>query len=147
MLGASAGGHLALLQGFKDSVPVKVKAIVDFYGPADMAAMYNSPAIPGGELAIYNVMGATPTSDSLLYAHSSPINFINTASAPTIILHGGSDIIVSHAQSDSLYAKLAAAGVTASFITYPTQGHGWTNADTLTNSLNHVQNFLIQHMP
>src|SRR5437868_10136991 len=34
LLGASAGGHLAMLQGYKDSVPVKPKAIVSFFGPS-----------------------------------------------------------------------------------------------------------------
>jgi acetyl esterase/lipase len=33
LLGASAGGHLALLQGYKYTSPVKVKAIVDFFWP------------------------------------------------------------------------------------------------------------------
>ena len=42
LLGASAGGHLALLQAYKYSTP-KIKAVVDLYGPSDMAEMYNNP--------------------------------------------------------------------------------------------------------
>src|SRR5215218_2624733 len=41
VLGASAGGHLALLQSYKNST-VKIKAIVDMFGPTDMVALYNS---------------------------------------------------------------------------------------------------------
>src|SRR5258705_7147659 len=32
LLGTSAGGHLSLLQAYKYSTPVKIKAIVDFFG-------------------------------------------------------------------------------------------------------------------
>jgi acetyl esterase/lipase len=45
LLGASAGGHLALLQGYKHTAPVKVKAIIDFFGPADLTELYNNPLL------------------------------------------------------------------------------------------------------
>jgi len=37
VLGASAGGHLALLQAYKNTTP-KVKALIDMFGPTDMTA-------------------------------------------------------------------------------------------------------------
>ena len=43
LIGASAGAHLALLQGYKYSFPVKPKAIIDFFGPTDLIEMYNNP--------------------------------------------------------------------------------------------------------
>ena len=146
LLGASAGAHLALLQGYKYTSPVRVKAIIDFFGPTDMTAMYNSPAMPGGDLAILNVMGTTPSLDSVLYATSSPINFVTPTAAPTLIMHGGVDNIVSISQSDSLFARLDSANVISSYVIYPTQSHGWTGPD-LYDSFNRLQSFLNARLP
>ena len=33
LIGASAGAHLALLQGYKYATPVRPRAIIDFFGP------------------------------------------------------------------------------------------------------------------
>ena len=46
LLGASAGAHLALLQAYKYTDPVKVQAVISFFGPADMEDIYNNPIHP-----------------------------------------------------------------------------------------------------
>lgn len=146
LVGASAGGHLALLQGYKYDAPVKPKAIVDFFGPTDMKEMYENPVLAGGDLPILAVMGATPQQDSLLYAHSSPINYVAAACPPTMILQGGADVIVNPLQSQTLYARLQSAGVASRLAFYPTQGHGWIGAD-LTDSFNQIDAFLNTYVP
>ena len=145
LLGVSAGAHLSLLQAYKYEEPVKVRAVVDFFGPTDMRAMYDSPATPLGALAMLNVMGITPQQNGDLYAQSSPINYINEFSSPTLIFHGGADNVVKHEQSDSLFARLDSANVIATYVKYPTQNHGWTG-DTLYHSFNQVQSFLETRM-
>ncbi|MEO6668677.1 MAG: alpha/beta hydrolase [Ferruginibacter sp.] len=147
IMGASAGGHLALLEAYKDTTPIRIKTVIDFFGPADMTAMYNNPSFPGGEVPIFNVMGNIPQLNSSLYEQSSPINFITPRVAPTIILHGGVDILVRHEQSDSLFAHLDSANVAAEYVFYPTQNHGWSNTDTLKHSFDHIQAFVNAHMP
>lgn len=146
LVGASAGGHLALLQGFKYDAPVKPKAIIDFFGPTDMKEMYENPVLAGGDLPILGVMGATPQQDSLLYAHSSPINYVSANCTPTMILQGGADVIVNPLQSQTLYARLQSAGVASRLAFYPTQGHGWIGAD-LTDSFNQIDAFLNTYVP
>ncbi|MDQ6757818.1 MAG: alpha/beta hydrolase [Bacteroidota bacterium] len=141
LLGVSAGAHLALLQGYKYSSPVKPKAIVSFFGPTDLIDMYNHPTnalVPQG---LASVVGKTPTQDSLLYANSSPVNFVNSTSSPTILLHGGLDPLVSVTQATMLKAKLDVSGVINQFVLYPTEGHGWFGA-TLSDSFNKIQAFL-----
>jgi dipeptidyl aminopeptidase/acylaminoacyl peptidase len=145
LLGASAGAHLALLHAYKDTVPVKIKTVIDYFGPSDMTEMYNNPAFPGGEALILNVMGTTPSLNSTLYAESSPVNFIRNTSAPTIIFHGDADVVVKRTQSDSLFAKLDSSNVNASMKIYPGQGHGFVT-DTLSNSFDRLQDFLLNHM-
>ena len=142
MLGVSAGAHLALLQSYKYSNTVKIKAVVDFFGPTDMAAMYNDPAplAPSSDIALlFN--GATPTTNATAYIQSSPINFVTAQSMPTIILQGGVDPLVKPTQATTLKNKLSTAGVANQYVFYASLGHGWAGAD-LTDSFNKIQAFL-----
>jgi len=141
LIGASAGGHLALLQGYKYSTPVKPKAIIDFFGPTDLVAFYNNPPNPLVQPTLLAVTGGTPTTNNTLYTQSSPINFVSGQSPPTMILHGGIDIVVSPSQSVSLDTKLFISGVTHQYVFYPSEGHGWVGAN-LTDSFNKILAFL-----
>jgi len=141
LIGASAGAHLALLQGYKYSTPVKPKVIIDFFGPTDLIALYNNPPNPLVQPLLLSVTGSTPTTNNTLYTQSSPINFISSQSPPTMILHGGIDIVVSPSQSVLLDTKLFISGVTHQYIFYPSEGHGWVGAN-LTDSFNKIQAFL-----
>ena len=141
LVGVSAGAHLALLQGYKYSVPVKPKAIIDFFGPVDLVDMYINPPNPLVQPLLFSITGGTPTSHATLYNDSSPINFVTPQSPPTLILHGGIDLIVAPSQSAALNTRLFTAAVTHQYIFYPTEGHGWTGAN-LTDSFNKIQAFL-----
>ncbi len=144
LLGASAGGHLAMLQAYKNAV-VKPKAVVSFFGISDMADMYNNPA-GGNALISFSVaqaVGATPAVNAAIYTSSSPINFITTASAmPTLFFHGGADPLVRPSQSTVARDKLLSVGAIAQYVFYPTGGHGdWDNA-TFTDAFNKVDAFM-----
>jgi acetyl esterase/lipase len=144
LLGASAGGHLAMLQGYKNSV-VKPKAIVSFFGISDMADLHNNP-VGGNPLISFSVaqaVGATPATNAAIYTSSSPINFITTASAmPTLLLHGGADPLVRPTQSTVVRDKLISVGANTQYVLYPTGGHGdWDNA-TFTDAFNKVDAFM-----
>jgi len=140
LVGASAGAHLALLQGYKYSTPVKPKAIIDFFGPTDLVDMYNNPPNALVQPLLVAVTGVTPTANTL-YTQSSPINFISSQSPPTMILHGGTDIVVAPSQSVLLNTRLQTAGVIHQYFFYPTEGHGWVGAN-LSDSFNKIQAFL-----
>ena len=142
LLGTSAGGHLSLLQAYKYMTPVKIKAVVDFYGPTDLVDMYNNPAsIFATPAALAAVVGATPTTNLTLYQQSSPINFATAQCPPTIILQGGVDILVSPSQSVTLNNKLQTFGVTHQYVFYPTENHGWVGSN-LTDSFDKITAFL-----
>jgi dipeptidyl aminopeptidase/acylaminoacyl peptidase len=141
LLGASAGGHLVLLQGYKYSSPIKVKAIVDFFGPTDLVDAYNnpSPSVPAVGIAL--LLGGTPTSNPTIYQQSSPINFVTAQSSPTIILQGGADPLVNPSQSAALSTKLQTFGVVHQYVFYPTEGHGWVGPD-MVDSFDKIVAFL-----
>lgn len=140
LLGVSAGGHLALLQGYKYRSP-KIAAIVDFFGPTDLLTMYQKPWHPLVPYALQMITGTTPKHNSEIYKESSPINYVSSQSAPTLILHGGSDNIVNVSQSKSLKNKLDKAGVKNELIIYPGKSHGWYG-QTLSNSFDRIEGFL-----
>lgn len=142
LLGTSAGGHLSLLQAYKYSTPVKIKAVVDFFGPTDLVDLYNNPAsVLAPPAAVAAVVGATPTTNLTLYQQSSPINFTVATSPPTIILQGGVDVLVSPVQSATLNTRLQTLGVTHQYVFYPTENHGWTGVN-LTDSFDKIAAFL-----
>jgi acetyl esterase/lipase len=145
LLGVSAGGHLALLQGYKYNNP-KVAAIIDFFGPTDLVTMFQKPWNPYVPFVLQMITGTTPRQNSALYKQSSPINYINPQSAPTLILHGGSDKIVNVSQSKTLKDKLDKAGVRNELIIYPGKSHGWYG-ETLGNSFDRIAAFLGSNVP
>jgi acetyl esterase/lipase len=140
-LGASAGAHLALLQAYKNTTTIRPKAVIDFFGPTDMVDMYNNPTNPLIPGALVQVVGGTPTTQAGLYASSSPINFVSAQSPPTIILHGGLDILVSPTQSTTLKTRLTTLGVVNQYVFYPTENHGWTGPNMI-DSFDKIQAFL-----
>ena len=145
LVGASAGGHLALLQGYKHTIPVKPKAIIDFFGPTDLIEMYNNPPNPLVQPLLLAVTGGNPTTQSLIYQISSPLNYVTNQCAPTLILHGGADIVVAPSQSVLLNNKLTTASVAHEYYFYPTEGHGWVGGN-LTDSFNKIQAFLATYV-
>jgi acetyl esterase/lipase len=147
LLGASAGGHLALLHAYKYTTPVKVKAVVSFFGPTDLTAFYNNPPNIFIPITLQNVTGTTPLLNPLLYQNSSSVSFVSTTSCPTLLLQGGNDPLVPASQAELLKAKLAAAGVPHQYVLYPTGGHGDWDAATYADAFIKIDAFLSIHNP
>ncbi|MFN8253283.1 MAG: alpha/beta hydrolase [Ferruginibacter sp.] len=140
--GQSAGGHLALLYAYKYTSPVKIKAVVDFFGPTDMVDLYNNPGSVNPSLLAL-IVGGTPVTAPSLYQQSSPINFVTAQCSPTIILQGGQDLLVNPTtQSLALKNKLVTAGAINQYVFYPTGGHGDWNGPTYADAFNNIQVFL-----
>ena len=145
LLGVSAGGHLALLQAYKYNSPIIPKAVISFYAPTDLTELYNDPTSPLIPPALAVIVGKTPAQDASLYSNSSPINFVSSASPPTLLFHGGIDSLVKPSQSVSLQMKLQANGVINQYVFYASKNHGWTGA-TLSDSFNKIQSFLASNV-
>jgi acetyl esterase/lipase len=148
LVGASAGAHLALLHAYKYANPLKIKAVVDFFGPTDMVDMYENAGLLQANLGF--VIGTIPSLNPTIYFQSSPINLItSTTACPTIILQGDVDPLVNAGrQSAPLRDKLQIAGVPVQYNLYPGKDHG-TNwgSDTYFDAFNKNQAFLGLHNP
>ncbi len=158
-MGDSAGGNLALLLGTYPSGPVqadsppsgpsadpnpvsdKVQAIVDFYGPTDLTALYNqsrSAVLPYFD----TYLGGTPTQYPGRYAAASPSTYVNSTTPPTLIVQGLADDTNLPSQSTSLDAALTKAGVPHQFITISWATHGFGLDLVGFNLTGDVANFL-----
>lgn len=146
LLGASAGGQLALLQGYKYAGIAKPQAIISFFGPTDFTHLYNNPGIAMVPPLLATIIGATPAQNAAMYEVYSPIHFVTGESAPTLLLQGGKDELVPVAQATRLLAKLNEESVPHEYIFYPNEGHGWTGPN-LDDSFNKAEAFIRKHLP
>lgn len=138
LFGLSAGGHLVLMNGFKNTQG-NIKAIIDGFGPTDLNAAWNLGL--DFQTLLLNVTGKTATADSLFYAQSSPINYVKKDVPPTLILQGGKDEIVPPSQSYVLRDKLLLTGAKHQLVFYPNEAHGWIGTN-LTDTFNKIESFL-----
>jgi acetyl esterase/lipase len=123
VFGNSAGGHLALMLGTTGDAgdpsaadPVlressRVAAVVANYPPTDLARW----------MAQQSVFKFTEAEAAQL----SPIRFVSSSSAPSLIVHGEADLAVPIDQGEMMHAALTKAGVPASFIRIQGAGHGF----------------------
>lgn len=126
LLGRSAGGQLALLAAYTAHDP-SIRGVVSLYGPADLVYSYEHPASPlvidsRGVLEAY--LGGSPNQVGSQYNAASPINFVGEETPPTLLIHGGRDELVSHAQSERLAGALERAGRRSLLLTLPWATHG-----------------------
>ena len=153
--GASAGGHLSLMQGTagqpgnpKAADPVDrqasgVAAVACFFPPTDFLnwgepgkaflgdgphdGMYR-PAFEFWERDKKTnalVVLADPERRMEIGRQISPITHASAKSAPTLIAHGDKDELVPLQQAEVFVAKLKAAGVPAELVVKPGAAHGW----------------------
>ncbi|MBL7764093.1 MAG: alpha/beta hydrolase [Chitinophagaceae bacterium] len=140
VVGASAGGHLALLHSYKNDPDKHVKAVVDYFGPADLHSLWNVSLVQ--QLILTGATGKLYDQDPAIYTQSTPVNFITAQSPPTIAVHGDADLLVPIDQSVILINKLSEKAVINQLITYPGGGHGDWPVETYTDSFNKIQAFI-----
>jgi acetyl esterase/lipase len=152
--GASAGGHLSLMQGTAgekgdpiakdpiDRISSRVQAVACFFPPTDFLN-YGKPgeiALGRGKLSNFAAPFDFHEYDPKLTKFMpitneekireigrriSPINCVSADSAPTLIIHGDKDWLVPIQQAQVMVEKLKQAGVEAKLVVKPGAGHGW----------------------
>jgi acetyl esterase/lipase len=131
-MGASAGGHLAALlatsPGDRDpadasGTSARVAAVIDFYGPSDMAALAVQSKTAARSVALY--LGGGPGDVPQRYAAASPALRVTSDTPPMLLIHGADDLLVPPDQSRRLADALAAHGVPHRLIVVPGVRHGF----------------------
>ncbi len=127
LIGRSAGAHLALLAAYRPA-SLKVRGVVGFYAPVDLADAYRNPPRPD-PLDIRSVehafIGGTPETMSESYAAASPISYAKAHVPPTLLVFGGRDNIVEPRYGRRLRDTLAASGNQVAYLEIPWAEHAF----------------------
>ncbi|CAF1088421.1 unnamed protein product [Rotaria sordida] len=127
LLGRSAGGQIALLAAYTVQQS-GIKGVINFYGPADMIWGYMTPTNPlvlDSRQTLAKYIGGDYFEMSDKYAASSPIEFVNRQTVPTLIFHGLPDSLVFYEHSRRLDAKLHQNDVPHYYLELPWATHGF----------------------
>lgn len=129
LMGESAGAHLVSLVGARNKAPANVAAVVAFYGPFDMAARAaGSPmqTLPR-HLREFFLVKEWNEEGMRKLREASPATYISRKSAPFLLIHGTSDVLVSYEQSKLAASLFEKAGVPYEMITVEDGAHGVMN--------------------
>jgi acetyl esterase/lipase len=152
--GASAGGHLSLMQGTAgdkgkpdatdpvDRTSSRVQAVACFFPPTDFLnyGEKGKDALGRGILANFKAPFDFHEFDAKtrtfvkvtdeerfkeIGRRISPITHVTADDAPTLIIHGDADKLVPIQQAEIIIAKFKEVGVPAKLVTKPKAVHGW----------------------
>lgn len=157
IMGASAGGHLSLMQGCAgqpadpnandplNKFSSKANAVGCFFPPTDFLNYGKEGEVALGTGALKDFWppfdfhtleqkrGFVPVTDMdkriVIGKAISPIYHVNKDSAPTLIIHGDADKLVPIQQAELILAKLKENNVPCELITKKGQQHGWQGMD------------------
>lgn len=144
--GFSSGGHLASLAGTTNSVKEftvnnttvdiegnvgnytsvssAVNAVVDWFGPIDMALMDECKKPKDGNSPEAALIRGNPADNLDMIALLNPITFIDEMNPKFMVIHGEADNVVPHCQSVLFSNALKAKGLLDEFISVPEGQHG-----------------------
>ena len=144
--GFSSGGHLASLAGTSNSVKEftvgkktvdiegnvgnyasvssSVNAVVDWFGPIDMALMDDCKRPNVGNSPEAALIKGNPADNLDMIALLNPITFIDKTDPQFIVIHGEADHVVPHCQSELFAKALKEKGLLTEFISVPEGQHG-----------------------
>jgi acetyl esterase/lipase len=145
VIGDSAGGQLAAMIGLAPPLAgfdvgqyadqsSRVAAVVDEYGPTDLAApdWLSSPIASQTDQAVF---GVPPGGDTAPLVAASPVTYVAPGAPPFLVIQGAADQIVPPSQSVELVRRLVAAQDQAKLVLVQGAGHGLVPAGSEEMSL------------
>lgn len=130
--GSSSGAHTALLMALMPRYreeAVKIRAVVDYYGPSYLPAMIDYHSTSTEHLD--QVLGVSVKDHPEAAKKASPVSYLDGPDTPAVlILHGDKDRSCSFEQSVILYREMRKAGKDAVMYRMHNAAHGgspfWT---------------------
>lgn len=157
IMGASAGGHLSLMMGCAsregnpsardpvDRVSSRIAAVGCFFPPTDFLnyGKEGEVALGTGILkgfwpafdfqTLEGNKGFVPVEDmekrKEVGKQISPVYFVTSDDAPTLIIHGDADKLVPIQQAERMIARLKEKNVTCELVVKQGKAHGWAGID------------------
>lgn len=121
LLGESAGGHLALLYGYKN--PEHIKKLISMSGPTDFySENYRASKYGKRTQGIFQkVVGEKFQNNAESFKNASPV--ANVSSIPTLIFQGDRDFLVNKNQGLALDSVLTEQKIPHRFVYMEKSGH------------------------
>ncbi|PIF44946.1 acetyl esterase/lipase [Chryseobacterium sp. 52] len=123
LLGESAGGHLALLYGYRHSEQIKkiisLSGPTDFYSPEYLNSFYSKYTSPTFQKVVGTKFDRKNISEA--FKEASPI--ANISNVPTLLFQGNNDFLVNQHQGLSMDSALAKQNVPHKLIFMERTGH------------------------
>lgn len=157
--GSSAGGHLVAMLGTSGGVESlegklgsfadqssRVTCVVDFFGPAELLTMGDSPSSLDHNAARSPeslLVGGTLQETKEVAKNASPVTYVSKDDPPFLIVHGDKDMTVPYDQSVRFNELLKQATVDTTLITIEGAGHGGFASRTLNDR---VRAFFDKHL-
>ncbi|MHB1008426.1 MAG: alpha/beta hydrolase [Propionibacteriaceae bacterium] len=139
LMGASAGGYLALMYAFTRRPAMPVGFVVALSAPTD----FTDPAFAGSaDSATYDqlstLLGVDLSKDSMderkaALTSASPAFRVPPGAPPTILAHGAKDSVVPYSNAVHMATQLALAGATYDLLTYPSSDHNLADDPDVSN--------------
>ncbi len=136
LTGHSAGGHLSLITGMmpdgtaldnrcyadakSGDVPMKVAAIVNWYGISDVNDLIQGPNVKN-YAAMW--MGSMPNAAEVAKS-VSPLTYVRSGLPPIITIHGDKDDVVPYSHATRLHEGLTKTSNVNKLVTIKGGGHG-----------------------
>jgi acetyl esterase/lipase len=149
--GSSAGAYLSSMCAVTNGLPEfegtvgdhldqssQVMAVIDHYGPADLAKVgEDTNSIPG----VMEQFGTETSPETKLLGYraqddperaelANPAHYLSAGTVPFLIMHGDADTRLGIGQSERFYQQLRQAGVQAEFHVIPGANHGTPEFDS-----------------
>ena len=144
--GFSSGGHLSSLAGVTNGLKKRtvghttvdiegrvggnldysssVDAVVDWFGPVDMARMEQCQTVKDEKSPEAALIGGAPKDNPDLVALVSPITYVSQNTPRFLVFHGDADNVVPHCQSVYFSDELRKAGSLEAFVSVAGGQHG-----------------------
>jgi acetyl esterase/lipase len=127
VLGASSGGHLALLTAFSDNNSyIGDNELASYPSKVNYAVVYGTPTYFSKESEsnpyVKEYLGEY-AKNRLNYIKASPIHYMNKKSIPILLIHGTKDTYVPFEHSQKILKKAKELGLDFEFIKIENGGH------------------------
>ena len=106
------------------SVSSSVNAVVDWFGPIDMALMNECKSPKDKNSPEAALIKGNPADNLDMIALLNPVTFIDKTDPQFIVIHGKADNVVSYCQSKLFAKALKEKGLLTEFISVPEGQHG-----------------------
>ena len=145
IIGGSYGGYMVMAAlAFR---PEAFKAGVNIFGVTNWVRTLKSipPWWEASRLSLYKELGNPQTQEEYLYS-ISPLFHADKITKPVIVLQGANDPRVLQVESDEMVASVRANGVTAEYLIFDDEGHGFRKKNNQIKGHEAVLKFLDNYL-